>query len=197
VGLGAGAALSGPAPAALDKSAARRPFSRRGALPREETSMSLPETGPRQEWPLAELQARIGQEIGVSQWIAITQDMIDAFGRVTHDMQALHVDPAEAAKGPFGGTVAHGFLTMSLLAVMAYDAVPSVQGRKTGVNYGFDRLRFIAPVPSGSRVRGRFTLQEVTRRGENTVLMRVSVTVEIEGFAKPALVADWLNMAVL
>lgn len=159
--------------------------------------MSLPETGPRQEWPLAELQARIGQEIGVSQWIAITQDMIDAFGRVTHDMQALHVDPAEAAKGPFGGTVAHGFLTMSLLAVMAYDAVPSVQGRKTGVNYGFDRLRFIAPVPSGSRVRGRFTLQEVTRRGENTVLMRVSVTVEIEGFAKPALVADWLNMAVL
>jgi acyl dehydratase len=159
--------------------------------------MNLPQQGPRSTMTLADLQTRVGTEIGVSQWIAVTQDMIDAFGRTTHDMQPLHVDPAAASQTPFCGTIAHGFLSLSLLAVMAYDAVPAVAGRTMGVNYGFDRIRFIAPVHSGSRVRGRFALAAISPRGEDAVLTRLAVTVEIEGSAKPALAADWLTLSVL
>jgi acyl dehydratase len=147
---------------------------------------------------LAELRDRVGQEVGVSRWIAVTQDVIDGFAEVTQDHQFIHVDPERAAaETPFGGTIAHGFLTLSLLSACAYDALPQIEGRAMGINYGFDKIRFLTPVRSGSRVRARFTLSEVTMRSPTEALMRYGVTIEIEGAAKPALAADWLTMAVL
>lgn len=106
----------------------------------------------------SELQGLIGQEVGVSKWFEITQTRIDAFADCTEDHQFIHVDPEAAEKTPFGGTIAHGFLTLSLASAMSYDAVAPLDGVVMGVNYGFDKLRFLAPVPAGSRVRGRFKL---------------------------------------
>ena len=147
---------------------------------------------------IAELEARIGQEIGLSPWILVDQARIDAFADVTEDHQFIHVDPQAAkARTPFGGTIAHGFLTLSLLSRMAIDALPHVAGRRMGINYGFDKVRFLTPLVSGSRVRGRFHMREVMRRGDKDVLFRYQVQVEIEGQDKPALVADWLGMAIL
>ena len=105
---------------------------------------------------VADLPALIGQEIGVSRWITVDQARIDAFAEVTEDRQFIHIDPEAARATPFGGTIAHGFLTLSLLSAMTYDAVPPLEGVVMGVNYGFDRLRFLAPVLAGSQVRGRF-----------------------------------------
>lgn len=145
-----------------------------------------------------ELAARAGQEVGVSSWHEVTQPMIDGFADVTSDHQFIHVDPARAAaETPFGGTIAHGFLTLSLLSVMAYEALPGVAGRVMGINYGFDRIRFLSPVRSGSWVRGRFTLVEATHRSPTEVTLRHRVAVEIEGADKPALAADWLTLAIL
>ena len=144
---------------------------------------------------VAELMSKVGQELGVSGWRLVTQADIDAFARVTGDEQFIHVDPARAAASPFGGTVAHGFLTLSLLSVMAQEAVPEMAGRTMGVNYGLDRVRFIAPVPSGARVRGRFTLAECTPRGAAEVRLRYAAAVEVEGGGKPALLADWIVLA--
>src|SRR4028118_1319348 len=107
---------------------------------------------------IEEIQARVGSEIGVSQWIAIDQQAIDTFAEVTDDHQFIHVDPEAAGKTPFGGTVAHGFLTLSLLSRMAADVMLVPESLKMAVNYGFDRLRFLAPARSGKRVRGRFVL---------------------------------------
>jgi len=144
------------------------------------------------------LKARVGQEIGTSPWLVVSQDMIDRFAEVTHDPQFIHIDPARAAaETPFGGTIAHGFLTLSLLSVLGRDALPAIEGRKMGINYGFDRVRFMTPVKSGARVRGRFTLLKVTERAEKLVMFRYGVSVEIEGVAKPALTADWLTLAQL
>src|SRR5947199_2832299 len=107
---------------------------------------------------LDEIRARVGEEVGVSDWILVDQARIDAFADVSEDRQFIHVDRDAAAKTPFGGTVAHGFLTLSLLSRMAADAMLRPEAVKMGVNYGFDRVRFMAPVRSGKRVRGRFTL---------------------------------------
>jgi acyl dehydratase len=96
---------------------------------------------------IAQLQAKIGTETGVSRWFEISQARIDAFAEVTEDRQFIHVDPVAAKATPFGGTVAHGFLTMSMLSAIAYDALPRVEGLAMGVNYGFDKVRFVAPVP--------------------------------------------------
>ena len=124
--------------------------------------------------------------------------MIDRFAEVTGDRQFIHVDPARAlVEAPFGGTIAHGFLTLSLLSVMSQQALPPIEGRVIGINYGFDRVRFLAPVPSGARVRGRFTLADVRTRSKGEVALHYQVTVEIEGAAKPALAADWITLAVL
>ncbi|MDB5591942.1 MAG: MaoC domain protein dehydratase [Enterovirga sp.] len=145
-----------------------------------------------------ELGLRVGQEIGVSPWRLVAQVDLDRFADATDDHQFIHVDPRRAeAETAFGGTVAHGFLTLSLLSAFAREALPEVAGRRVGVNYGLDRVRFVAPVRSGSRVRGRFVLREVSRRGPAEMLLRHGVTVEIEGAAKPALVAEWLTLAVL
>ena len=108
--------------------------------------------------PAAELAAMVGRDF-VSRWLTVDQARIDAFAKITEDEQFIHVDPERAAETAFGGTVAHGFLTLSLLSAMAYSALPRIEGAAHGVNYGFDRVRFVRPVPSGSRVRGHFTLQ--------------------------------------
>ena len=147
--------------------------------------------------PIADLPGLIGEEIGVSRWIEIDQARIDAFADITEDRQFIHVDPEAAKATPFGGTIAHGFLTLSLLSAMSYDAVPPLEGVAMGVNYGFDKLRFLAPVMSGSRVRGRFRLLSAEDRGGGRWLLKQEVTVEIEGAEKPALIAEWLGMQVV
>ena len=147
---------------------------------------------------ISELRDRVGQEVGVSRWIEVTQGVIDGFAEVTQDRQFIHVDPKRAAaETPFGGTIAHGFLTLSLLSAFAYDALPQIEGRAMGINYGLDKIRFLSPVRSGSRVRARFRLAEVQMRSPTEALMRYGVMVEIEGAQRPALAADWLTMAVL
>lgn len=140
----------------------------------------------------AAFEAMVGSEIGVSEWFTITQDQIDRFADCTHDHQFIHVDPAAAADTPFGSTIAHGFLTLSLLSAMAYQ-MPSVEGAVMGVNYGMNKMRFVSPVKVGARIRGRFVLAEVTevRPGEMQSIMQV--TVEIDGQEKPALVAEWIG----
>ena len=140
-------------------------------------------------------QGLVGQEIGVSSWHLIDQKRIDTYADVIEDHQFIHVDPERAKKETaFGTTVAHGFLTMSLMSIMSYEVMPVIEGTTMGVNYGFDKLRFISPVRSGSRVRGRFTLAEAKLRKPKELQSRTSVTVEIEGEDKPALVADWLGL---
>ena len=120
------------------------------------------------------------------------ESMIDRFAVATHDHQFIHVDPLRAAKTDFGGTVAHGMLTLSMMSGMAYAALPVVAGTKASINYGFDSVRFIAPVHSGKRIRGRFTLAEAQTRGRGDLMARFAATVEIEGAERPAVKADWL-----
>ncbi|MBR1086851.1 MaoC family dehydratase [Bradyrhizobium manausense] len=139
-------------------------------------------------------QALVGKEIGVSSWHLIDQPRIDTYADVTEDHQFIHVDPVRAKDTAFGTTIAHGFLTMSMLSVMSYEVMPAIAGTTMGVNYGFDKLRFISPVRSGKRVRGRFVLAEARVRKPNELQSRTNVTVEIEGEDKPALVADWLGL---
>ncbi len=138
-----------------------------------------------------------GATYGPSDWIVIDQFMIDRFAALCGDDQYIHVDPIRAADGPFGGTVAHGFLTMSLLSTMARQVVPRPAGARMGVNYGFDRVRFVAPVPAGSRVRGMFTLDTCDASMPDQLRLTWDVTVEVEGGAKPALVARWLTRQYL
>lgn len=144
-----------------------------------------------------DLSAVIGSEIGASRWFAVDQDRINAFADATEDHQFIHVDPPAAAMTPLGGTVAHGFLSLSLMSAMAYDAVPKPDGVKMMLNYGFDRVRFLAPVRSGSRVRGRFVLAAFDQRAPGQYLARYTVTVEIDGQEKPALIADWLGLTFI
>lgn len=143
------------------------------------------------------IRARIGEEVGCSSWLTVDQDRIDAFADATEDRQFIHVDPAAAAATPFGGTIAHGFLTLSLLSRMGAEAMMVPEGLKMGVNYGLESVRFLAPVRSGKRVRGRFTLDSVDEKGPGRVLMRHRVSVEIEGEDKPALTALWLGLMII
>jgi acyl dehydratase len=143
---------------------------------------------------LDEIRSQIGQEIGVSNWLAVDQARIDAFADATEDRQFIHVDADTAAQTPFGGTIAHGFLSLSLLSRMAAEAMVLPDGLKMAVNYGLDRVRFLAPVKSGKRVRGRFVLDSVAEKAPGQILLRHTVTVEIEGENKPALTAEWLGL---
>jgi acyl dehydratase len=145
---------------------------------------------------LDEIRSHLGHEVGVSGWIAIDQARIDAFAEATEDRQFIHVDPAAAAQTPFGGTIAHGFLTLSLLSRMGAEAMLIPDGVTMAVNYGLDRVRFLAPVRSGKRVRGRVTLDSVEEKAPGQWLMRHVVTVEIEGEEKPALTAVWLGLII-
>jgi acyl dehydratase len=143
---------------------------------------------------IEEIQGKIGTEVGISDWILVDQARIDAFADVTEDPQFIHIDPQAAAKTPFGGTIAHGFLTLSLLSRMAADAMLRPEGVKMGVNYGFEKVRFLSAVRSGKRVRGRFTLAGFDEKRPGQYQFVHNVTVEIEGEAKPALIADWIGM---
>ena len=154
--------------------------------------------GPIHSATLDALAARVGSEIGVSAWKTIDQSMIDAFAKVTGDEHFIHVDPARAAKVlPSGGTIAHGFFTLALLSNMAYQVCPTIEGVRFPLNYGFNRLRFVAPVPVGSRVRAHFVLAKIERIDDTQRQLIYNVTVEIEGRDKPALVAEWLTRVVL
>ena len=147
---------------------------------------------------LAAYQAMVGHEVGVSSWHLVDQRRIDVYADVIEDHQFIHVDPERAKRETsFGTTVAHGFLTMSLMSIMSYEVMPVIEGTTMGVNYGFDKLRFISPVRAGSRVRGRFTLAEARLRKPTELLSRTNVSVEIEGEEKPALVADWIGLIIL
>ena len=145
-----------------------------------------------------QLSEKVGEEIGTSRWFPVTQAMIDAHAETTQDHQFIHTDPARAkAETPFGGTIAHGFLTLSLLSAMAYDALPELAGARMGVNYGFNRLRFLAPVPAGTDLRARFTLTTLDCDTAGQVTLILGVTVEIRGQDKPALVAEWITRRYL
>jgi acyl dehydratase len=146
---------------------------------------------------LEEVRALTGQEVGVSDWIAVDQPLIDAFADVTGDHQFIHVNPELARQTPFGTTIAHGFLTLSLASRMGYSAMPVIEGVKMGVNYGLNRLRFLAPVKSGSNIRGRFRLLELSERGGGAIQSTYEVTVEIAGEDKPALVAEWVTLVYI
>jgi len=149
--------------------------------------------GPVSSMSWEALASRVGTEIGVSEWITVTQPMIDTFAQVTGDEYFLHVDPQRAAALPFKGTIAHGFLTLSLLAVMGYQACPYVEGARFPLNYGFNRVRFVAPVPVGRRVRGRFVLRNAEVVSSSQRQLTYEATVEVEGGGRPALVAEWLT----
>jgi acyl dehydratase len=159
----------------------------------EESAMD----GPQRTMAWNELERRVGDDFGTSSWIAVTQPMIDAFAETTRDTYFLHVDPVRAAATPFGTTIAHGMLTLSLLPALGYEVCPFVAGARFPLNYGFHRVRFVSPVRVGSRVRGRFVLREAAQVSATQRQLRYDATVEIEGSDKPALVADWLTRFVL
>ncbi|MDN8247076.1 MaoC family dehydratase [Acinetobacter baumannii] len=135
-----------------------------------------------------------GQALGSSDWITIEQSMINMFADVTRDRQFIHVDEEAARQTPFGGTIAHGFLTLSLLSAMAAQVLPTVKGQQSSVNYGLNSVRFISPVHSGKRVRGNFHLKHVSEKNQSSYQLTMEVSVEIENQAKPALVAEWLTL---
>jgi len=144
---------------------------------------------------LDDIRSKIGQEIGTSDWLEVGQDRISEFADATEDRQFIHIDPiAAAAHTPFGGTIAHGFLTLSLLSRMAADAMLVPDTTKMAVNYGLDRVRFLAPVKAGKRIRGHFTLESAEDKAPGQLLLKHNVTVEIEGEDKPALTAQWLGL---
>jgi acyl dehydratase len=150
--------------------------------------------GPVKTSSLADLKARIGEEVGVSDWFVIDQKRIDAFADITDDHQFIHVNPEMAKMTPWGQTIAHGFLTLSLTAAMGYQGMPAVEGARMGMNYGCNKLRFLSPVRSGKRVRGHYRLLKVEEQPGGRVQLTAEVTVEIEGEEKPALVAEWLTL---
>jgi len=144
---------------------------------------------------LESLQAKVGQELGVSEWAEMTQDRISQFADVTEDHQFIHIDEEKAKMfTPFGGTIAHGFLTLSMLSRFAETGLPSVDGAKMGMNYGLNKVRFLSPVPSGAKIRGRFTLSSAEEKNPGQLLLSHTITVEVEGGAKPAAVAEWLSL---
>lgn len=134
-----------------------------------------------------------GKEIGVSDWLLVDQPRINTFADCTEDHQFIHIDEEKAAATPFGGTIAHGFLTLSLLAKLAEGPTIVLDGVKMGVNYGFEKIRFVAPVRAGKQVRGRFTLKAAEEKAPGQWQFAYEVQVEIEGEEKPAIVAEWLT----
>ncbi len=144
-----------------------------------------------------QLPEYIGKEVGVSEWLTVDQERINQFAEATGDHQYIHVDPERAAATPFGTTIAHGFLTMSLMVLMGYEGSTKLESTVMGINYGFDKLRFINPVKVNSKIRGRFKLLSAEEKKPNHYLLKHEVTVEIEGNDKPALIAEWLGMTVV
>ncbi len=144
------------------------------------------------------IEAAVGKEIGVSDWFDVTQENVNTFADVTRDHQFIHIDPERAAQTPFGGTIAHGFYTLSMLSHFAENGCGvSLEGATMGVNYGCDKLRFIQPVRVGSRIRGRSILSSAVEKNPGQFLFSSNMTVEIEGVDKPALIAQWLTMVMV
>ncbi|KJZ18434.1 MaoC family dehydratase [Loktanella sp. S4079] len=148
------------------------------------------------EMAFAESQKAIGREIGLSDWVLLNQARIDAFAAATLDRQWIHTAPEKAANTAFGGTIAHGFLTLSLAAHFAQTALPPSKGAVMSVNYGFDRIRFLAPVRSGARIRGRFILEQAVKRKPLELLRTYALSIEIEGMQTPAVKATWLGLTI-
>ncbi len=144
-----------------------------------------------------QLRAAIGTDIGSSDWFLVDQDRVNRFADVTEDHQFIHVDPEAAAQTPLGGTVAHGFLTLSLLSRLTPPEPPTLDGVVMALNYGFEKVRFLTPVRVGKRVRAHTKLLDATEKAPGRYLLRTEVTVEIEGEESPALVAEWLHMQVV
>ena len=143
---------------------------------------------------LEELKAKVGQLLGTSEWLTVDQAMIDKFADATGDHQFIHVDVEKAKQTPFGGTIAHGFLSLSLMPILTQMAdLPRAEGIKMGVNYGGNKTRFLAPVRSGKRVRGHFKLLELDEKRPGQWQQTVEYTLEIEGEDKPALIAEWVS----
>lgn len=140
------------------------------------------------------LKGHVGQSFGPSPWIDVTQEMITQFGTLTQDDHFIHMDPARAAQTALGGTIAHGFLSLSFASRFSYDSFTAIPGVRVALNYGFDRVRFVHPVRPGQRVRGRFTLLEATPRGDEGILRTAALRVDIDGEDKPAVSADWLAL---
>jgi len=142
-----------------------------------------------------QLLSGVGTEVGVSPWRTVTQTMIDQFADATDDHQFIHCDPERAAaETPFGGTIAHGFLTLSLLSAMTYETIPRIEGGDMGINHGFESVKFVTPVKTGSRIRTRFVLADVKIRPSGWIQITHDVTIEIENSVKPALTARWLTL---
>ncbi len=150
-------------------------------------------TPPQGAVPEARIEGLVGLSVGPSRWFAIDQARISAFGDLTEDFNPIHRDPAAS---PFGHTVSIGFLTLSLLSAMAEDGLPAIAGEAYKLNYGFDRVRFLAPVPSGRRVRGRGRISAVAAKGPGRHLLTLGMAIDIERAERPALIADWLVMVV-
>ena len=146
--------------------------------------------------PKEELAAVVGTKFEPGEWIELTQDRINTFADCTEDHQFIHIDPERAANTPFGGTIAHGFLTLSLLSKLAEDSNVYPEGTVMGLNYGFDKVRFLAPVRSGKRVRANVEMLSVDQKDDNRFLLKQGISVEIEGEETPALVAEWLTMVI-
>ncbi|WP_138509462.1 MaoC family dehydratase [Maricaulis alexandrii] len=144
-----------------------------------------------------DLAGIVGQEVGVSDWIEIDQERINVFADVTEDHQFIHIDEEKAKQTPFGGTIAHGFLTLSMLSALAAGTSLVIDGIQMGINYGFEKVRFLQPVRAGKKIRGRFTLAEATERKPGQWMLKYAVSVEIEGEEKPALMAEWLTLQIV
>ena len=147
------------------------------------------------ECSITEIKKFLGSEVGLSDWVVINQERINKFAKLTEDEQFIHIDPERASKEtPFGGTVAHGFLTLSMLVKLAESALPKIKDVKFTINYGFDKIRFIYPVAANSNLRARFILKEVEERSLTQIMTKWDVSVEIKNVGKPAIVATWVNL---
>jgi len=147
--------------------------------------------------PKEQLADHVGTEYAPSEWVTLDQERINTFADCTEDHQFIHIDEEKAAQTPFGGTIAHGFLTLSMLSKMMEGQGVVPENIVMGINYGFDKVRFLAPVRAGKRVRTQRKLVSVDQKDDNRFLMKSEVTVEIEGEDTPALVAEWLTMMVV
>ena len=145
----------------------------------------------------SEIEQYIGHICEPTDWFKVTQEQVNAFADCTLDRQFIHVDPEAAAKSPFGGTIAHGFLTLSMLAYFSQSFSLSIEGSYMGVNKGFDKVRFVAPVPVGSRIRCHTTVAEINQKKPGQYDFKMDISVEIEGGDKPALVAEWLSVQMV
>lgn len=147
---------------------------------------------------IQEYLSEVGKLECTSPWVEVPQSLINTFADATYDHQFIHVDVERAkSESPFGGTIAHGFLSLSLLSHFAAESLPGIENRAMGINYGFEKIRFLNPVPSGARLRGHFKLLDAQMRKPGEYLSRFECSVEIESHDKPALVADWLSLTIM